>query len=442
MKTYLDLLKKLISFKSVSTDPAFKPGIVKTVNWLEKLLKANGFKVETASGFDNPIILASYIHNPSLKTCLIYGHYDVQPAFKEEGWFQDPFKLLVGEDRLYARGAVDNKGQITVHLASVFALIKEKKLGYNIKFLIEGNEETGSGKMEQYVDKYKKKLKADFALISDGELTQGLPVIELGYRGGFNTTLTIRTAGSDLHSGVFGGAAPSSAHVLVSLLAKLFNDDSRVTLPGFYDDVDELPKHQPETVINFDFDEYKRVTGAKAVLLADGEDYFLKTGLQPTVQITGIKSGFSGGGYRNAIPAESTVKINFRLVRSQDPKAVFSSLRKFIEVNVPDYADFVLELSDPYEGVKLKIDNEYVKKTVKVLEEAYSTKTVFKYVGGGLPIVTYFSEKLKIPVVSTPFANEDCNMHAVNENFLKSDLQKALKFSRIFLTKQPGHGKN
>ena len=109
---------------------------------------------------------------------------------------------------------------------------------------------------------------------------------------------------------------------------------------------------------------------------------------------------------------------------------------------MPDYADFVMELSDPYEGVKLNIDNEYVKKTVKVLEEAYGTKAVFKYVGGGLPIVTYFSEKLKIPVVSTPFANEDCNMHAVNENFLKSDLQKALKFSRIFLTKQPGHGKN
>jgi acetylornithine deacetylase/succinyl-diaminopimelate desuccinylase-like protein len=214
----------------------------------------------------------------------------------------------------------------------------------------------------------------------------------------------------------------------------MFDDHWLPKYPGFYDAalIPTKAEKQAGEKIGFDPAEYKRVTGAKTTLNEKGYDFFTQVGLRPSVQITGISSGFTGEGYRNAIPAKAVAKINFRLVKNQDPEKIMAGMEKFIKENLPDYASFELSAGDTHQGVKLDIDNKYIRDCAEKLKIAYGVEPIYRFVGGGLPIATDFSEILKIPVVSTPFANEDCNMHAVDENFLITDLQKALKFSTIF----------
>jgi len=434
MDKYKQLLPGYIKNKSISTDVAFKDGILGTVEWLRTQFTEGGFDVTVVEGYDNPIVVASYVADPSYKTCLIYGHYDVQPADLSEGWDSDPFVATERNGRFYCRGAIDNKGQNLVHVVSIIDLIKAGKLGYNVKFMIEGNEETGSPNLEQFLKDKKDLLQADFVMISDGELTANLPTIELGFRGGFNLTLTVTTSSTDLHSGMFGGAAPSSAHELAKLIAGLYDKDNQITIPGFYEGVDEITDEirANNERIPFSEEEYQKLSGAKGRLGEPGYDFYTQTALRPTIQVTGIKSGYTGDGYRNSIPASSTAKINFRLVLHQDPNAVIKLFTDYVKKAVPDYVDVVVEPSDPYDGIKLSPDSEYIKKAYQTLEEVYGRQPLYKYVGGGIPVVTYFNDLMGIPTVSVPLANEDCYMHAANENFTLDCLEKGLAFSQKF----------
>ena len=179
---YIKLLKEYISFQSVSTDQQFKPEMTKTAHWLNKQFTSRGFNVQLVEGYGNPIVIARYTVDEGLPTVLVYGHYDVQPATKEEGWQQSPFELLETSTKLFARGAVDNKGQCTIHMTTVFELIKQDNLGYNVVFMIEGDEETGSPDLPKFIEDYRDDLAADFALISDGEIIANKPMIETGFR--------------------------------------------------------------------------------------------------------------------------------------------------------------------------------------------------------------------------------------------------------------------
>jgi len=237
---YKKLLSKFVSFKSVSTDRAFQAEIEKAVLWLKKLLEENRFKVKIIRGFGNPIVLASYEVSHNVETCLIYGHYDVQPAAKNEGWRKDPFELFENRGRLYGRGVVDNKGQILIHIFAIANLIRQRRLAYNIKFLIEGNEETGSEGIFRFIKKYKQELASDFILISDGEIVGSYPTIELSFRGTFNLTLTVKTSKTDLHSGIYGGAVSNAAYELSKFLSLLYDRYNRVAIPGFYTGVDRI----------------------------------------------------------------------------------------------------------------------------------------------------------------------------------------------------------
>src|SRR5258706_413221 len=212
---YKKLVRELISLQSVSADPSKKEDCLKTAEWLSAFLKNAGFKSQIFEGYGNPIVLASIEIDPSFETCLIYGHYDVQPAEKEDGWDNDPFEVTEKNGKLFGRGIMDDKGQFFVHLITISNLIKEKKLKYNIKFIFEGNEETGSPFIEKFIQDNKDILTCDFILISDGEMTRGKPTIELGNRGILNWKLTVKTSNSDIHSGLYGGAAPNAIAELV-----------------------------------------------------------------------------------------------------------------------------------------------------------------------------------------------------------------------------------
>lgn len=438
MDKYRQLLPGYIKNKSVSTDPKFHDGILATVTWLKELFESGGLTVTVVDGYDNPLVVASYVADPNLQTCLIYGHYDVQPADASEGWDSDPFEAVERNGRFYCRGAIDNKGQNLIHIVSILSLIKEGKLGYNVTFMIEGNEETGSPNLERFITEHKDLLKADFVMISDGELTANLPTVELGFRGGFNLTLTLTTSTTDLHSGMFGGAAPNSAHELSKLIAGLYDSDNHVTIPNFYDGVDEITDEirKNNERIPFNEAEYRELSGAKGHLSEPGYDFYTQTALRPTIQVTGIKSGYTGDGYRNSIPASSMAKINFRLVLHQDPHATIKLFSDYVRSVVPDYVDVAVEPSDPYDGIKLSPDSTYVKKAFSVLTGVYGQEPLYKYVGGGIPVVTYFHDVLGIPAVSVPLANEDCRMHAANENYTVDCVEKALAFSRKFFAKE------
>lgn len=436
-ETYKKIVSDFIAFKSISTDPQFRKDIQTLVKYLQILFTSKDFKVEVIEGYGNPIIIAKYNVSAHAETCLIYGHYDVQPAVFADGWKSEPFVVEERENRLYARGIVDNKGQTLIHMATIFDLIESGNLKYNVTFMLEGDEETGSPYLEKFVNEHKEKLICNFYMISDGTVLGTNPVIEAGFRGGLNTTLRIRTAHSDMHSGMYGGAVPNSAHVLSTFISKLIDEHNQVQIPGFYNDVDEIPEEiiQNNNAVPFSMQELERITGVKKVVKEEQFDYYTQVSLRPTVQVTGMQSGYNGVGYRNSIAAESTVKINFRLVKSQKPEDIKNLYEQFIQENLPDYVSYILEAVDLHEGVKLNLDNTYVQESKKLLEECFGATCYYLFSGGGLPIVTYFDSILQVPGLLLPLGNEDCNMHAVDENFDISILDKGLRFSERFFSK-------
>lgn len=428
---YKKLVKKLIAFKTISADPNSYPECLKTVEFLAKYLTSIGFKTQIFEKYGNPIFFAEYMINPKFETCLIYGHYDVQPASLEDGWKTDPFKLVEKNGKLFGRGIMDDKGQLFVHIITIANLIKQKKLKYNIKFISEGNEEIGSNYIESFIKKHKAILASDFIMISDGEMSAGNPTIELGTRGVINCTLTFISSNNDLHSGLYGGAAPSSVKEAIKFINGLFDENRKLALEGFYNDVLPLDK---SVVIPFDLKTYKKNTGTKAILTEKGLDLYQQTGQRPTLEITGFSSGYTGVGYRNSIPAKTTVKFNFRLVNNQVPEKILEQFKKHIGEYMPGYITYKFEAEASTCPVRININNKYVLRAKKVLKEIFRKKVLHRYVGGTEPVIVFFDQILKKPQVLVPFANEDGMMHGMNENFALENIKKQMEFGEKFFS--------
>lgn len=433
---YKKLLSDFVKFESVSTDPIFKPKIRETANWLKETFEENGFSVHIIEGYGNPLVVAHYTVHQLLKTCLIYGHYDVQPASKEDGWKSDPFTLRQTSTRLFARGAVDNKGQIAIHMATIFSLIRNKILNYNVTFLIEGDEESGTGDIAGFLKENRKLINSDFVLISDGEITSCYPTLEAGFRGVLNATLTVETSDRELHSGLYGGAVPNAAHELAVLLDKLFDEENyTVSIPGFYDNVPDVSKVQMNETKNlpFSLSNIKNVTGIKNLLLEKGHNFHTQTGFRPTMQVTGLSSGYTGNGFRNSVPHNAIAKLNFRLVPEQNPKEIAKKIDTYIKKISPKHAKVTFKAGESSKGVRLNVINEYSGNVKNIMEKVYKKKVLVKHCGATLPIVTEIDTLLGVPQILAPLANEDCRMHAVDENYAIDHIKKGLELSfRLF----------
>lgn len=435
---YKKLLAEFVSFKSISTDASFKNEIKNTVYWLKKLFEGSGFTVEIWGGKKaNPVVFAEYKTAEDAKNVLVYGHYDVQPANKEDGWNDEPFELSEKDNRLVARGVVDNKGQVLVHIFTVLALIKGNKLKYNVQFVVEGNEETGGGDLPELLQQNKDKLKADYVLISDGEIAGGKPVVEYSLRGGFNSKLTYKTANTSVHSGIYGGAIPNAAHELNKLISKVHDENGKVKFDWFYADVDKIPTdlEKENAKILENTEEFLSQIGVKKFTPANDYDFYTQTGLQPTIQITGLKAGYTEDGYANIIPDSAEVRFNFRTVTSQKEDHIAKKFKAFIKENTPDYVEWTFETSDPYSSIKVDINSDQVAEVTKLLEKAFDDNVLKKPVGGGIPIVSDFKSILGKDTLLVSLGNEDCNMHGVNENFKVDLVKKGLKFSELFFGK-------
>lgn len=406
MEKYIKLLEKFVSIKSVSTDKSFVGEIEDASLFVANFTKLAGLSTKIIKGYDNPIILARTKNNPDFKTILIYGHYDVQPAKKEDGWTADPFMLTKKKEKLYGRGSADNKGQILIHLYTIAKLIAENKLGYNIIFLVEGAEETGSPNLRKFIDKYKTELACDCIVISDGDLETNLtPVLEKSFRGVANIELTLKTAKVDSHSGLYGGKIPNAGEELANIMSKMHGNNREILIPNFYKGVKKI-----------------------------GRD---KVGLEPAIEITSLISGYTGEGFRNSIPAKAVAKINIRSAPKQNPDELVKIFKKFVLDQKPKFAKIHFRTEKSSEGAILDLENSFAKKAKKLLENVYKKRVIIKNCGGTLPIVNYFQDILKTPQIMVPLANKDCAMHSALENISVEVIKKGLLFSYQFFAKIP-----
>ena len=442
MEEYRDILSKLVSFKSISTNDNFIEDIEYIVNFLEKLFRQIGFSVEIIRGYSNPILYASYVVDESYKTALIYGHYDVQPASIEDGWDSEPFELIEKDNRFYARGVADNKGQFLIYLVTITNLIKTNNLKYNIKFIIEGNEESGSPNLGKFLEDYKDTLKSDFVLFSDGELTSGVPTIDIGFRGVLNLTLTIQTSHKDNHSGLYGGAVPNPVAIFADIVSKIYKNNI-LCLPNLKNSIEDIRSLSTtygfdQTIKNIPFSEieFLQNTGAKTRLNKDLLNFYFQVGYFTSAEVTGLVSGYTGEGYKNAIPGKLIAKINFRISPFHSVKEVLLSFEKFLQQSVPNYVDYKIDASnESVDPIIIEKNNEYIQKAVEDIRKTYNLNPSLKFSGAIVPICGLFQTNLGInKIISVGIANEDCNMHGANENLSVSSIANAIKFAELFLS--------
>jgi len=439
MEEFYELLTQFVALKSVSTDTACKKDIEKTVSWLKALFESHDFDVTVFRDDVNPIVFAQYVVDPKAETCLVYGHYDVQPADAANGWYGDPFVLMEKDEKLFGRGVVDNKGQVLTHMYSVFSLIKRKKLKYNVKFIIEGDEETGGMGIGDLLraEQEKGTFKADHVMISDGEMPYR-PVLTASFRGVCNVTIRYKTAKNNLHSGLFGGTVPNAAEELAVLVSKMHNAEGVSMIPGFYSDDDMMKPEIRKQCI--EMDEHKsnmlKETGIKRYFLGDEEGFCSTVGFRSMHTASGFSSGYTGKGYSNIVPSTAEVRINFRLAASQTPNGAIKLLEVFVSKHTPEYvAAEITNVETSVPPVKVDLSSPMHQHVMKLLEKTYGEKVLVDYCGATLPVVADIQQVIGVDPLLVSLANDDCNMHGVNENFDKTLLEKGFVFSQSFFGK-------
>ncbi|PJA12635.1 hypothetical protein CO112_01750 [Candidatus Dojkabacteria bacterium CG_4_9_14_3_um_filter_150_Dojkabacteria_WS6_41_13] len=432
---YKKQVTELVSKQSISTDPAFASGIEGAVEWLKKYFTDNGFVFERVDGYGHPIVIAKYTVSADKKTFFVYGHYDVQPANKEDGWDADPFVLTEKDGKLLGRGVVDNKGQFMIHLVSIIELIKAGKLTKNIVFVVEGDEETGGGGISKLFEERPELFKADQYIISDGEMPYK-PVITASFRGTFNLTVKVTTAANNMHSGLYGGAAPSATVVASQLVARMYDDNNRLVLKGFYDK--DLVPTVEELQLCKDMDGVKmktlEQTGVKKWFLGKNNSFCEVVGFTTMIVPSGINGGYTGSGYSNIVPATAFIKLNTRLAANQSVETVQNMIRQYLVENTPDYATAeIVDVQSDNAPIKVDITSSMHKKAIALLEEVYGDKVLIDFCGATLPIVIDIKRVFGVDPVLISLANDDCNMHGVNENYDIRLIKKGLEFSeRLF----------
>jgi acetylornithine deacetylase/succinyl-diaminopimelate desuccinylase-like protein len=353
---------------------------------------------------------------------LCYGHYDVQPADPLDEWHTPPFEPTERDGNIYARGAVDDKGQVWAQLKALESLLASKKaLPLNVRVLFEGEEEVGGEGIAAYVASKPADLKADFALISDTELfAPGLPTLCVGLRGMIYTELEVRGAKTDLHSGMYGGAAPNPFVALSQIIAKLKDEDGHILIPAFYDGV--IPPSPEELVawqsLPFDEEQY-RITevGSKQLVGESGYSVLERTWARPTLDVHGMPGGFTGAGAKTVIPARASAKVSMRLVPGMTPTKAFAQFKNYVEKIAPAGVGIEVRLIHTGDPCLVPVDNPYIKAATRALGEVWGKNTVFIRSGGSIPIVGDFAKHLGLPSVMMGFGLPDDNLHAPNEKF-------------------------
>jgi len=420
---FLEDLKALLRVPSISTLPEHKDDCRKTAEILAADLKSIGFDntklVETEG---HPLVYADWLHADGKPTVLIYGHYDVQPVDPIDEWLSPPFEPTERDGNIYARGAVDDKGQVVAQVKALESLMAAYgKFPLNVRVLLEGEEEVGGEGIAKFVASKPPELQADFALVSDTELfAPGLPTLCVGLRGMIYTEIEVKGAKSDLHSGMYGGAAPNPFVSLAQVLAKLKDEEGHILIPGFYDDIIPPSPEELKAWHSLPFDEeHYRISevGSKKLVGEPGYSVLERTWARPTLDVHGIPGGFTGAGAKTVIPAKALAKVSMRLVPGMTPAKSFDQYKKYVESVVPVGVEVEVRLIHSGDPCLIPVNNKYIQAATRALHEVWGKDTVFIRSGGSIPIVGDFDRHLGIPSVMMGFGLPDDNIHAPNEKF-------------------------
>jgi len=421
---FLAELKDLLRIPSVSTLPQHKTDIERAADFLAAQMRTIGLEhVEVIKTAGHPLVYADWLRAAGKPTALCYGHYDVQPPDALNEWTTPPFEPTERNQNLYARGAVDDKGQMFMHLKALESLMKSGggKLPINVRLLLEGEEEVGGEAIAKYVKENPQKLKADFALVSDTEMyAPDLPTLCVGLRGMVYTEVEARGAKVDLHSGMYGGAAPNPFVALAQIIAKLKDENGRILIPGFYDSVISPSADELDSWKSLPFDEkdyLEHEVGSSELTGEAGYSVAERTWSRPTVDVHGMPGGFVGSGAKTVIPAKASAKISMRLVPNQNPEEIFKRYSDYVHSITPRGIQISIRQLSGADPMLIRTDNHYVQAAKDAMKEVFGKDTVFIRSGGSIPVVADFEKHLHIPSVMMGFGLPDDNLHAPNEKF-------------------------
>jgi acetylornithine deacetylase/succinyl-diaminopimelate desuccinylase-like protein len=421
---FLSELKDLLRIPSISTLEEHKSDVRRAAEYVANELGRIGMEnVEVIPTNGHPLVYADWLHASGKPTALMYAHYDVQPPDPLNEWVSPPFEPAERNNNIYARGAVDDKGQLWMQVKALEALMKAGtgKLPINVKVLIEGEEEVGGESIAAHVRKEKTRLKADFALVCDTELfAPDLPTLCVGLRGLVYTEIEAVGAKTDLHSGMYGGAAPNPLFGLIEIISKLKDAKGHVLIPGFYSKV-KAPSHDELKAwkkLPFNQEHYrKREVGSTVLTGEPGYSVLYRTWARPTLEVHGMPGGFTAPGAKTVIPAKASAKVSMRLVPNQDADDILTRYQKYVKKLTPKGIQTNIKIWSKGPACVVGTDNKYIKAATDAMHDVFKKDTVFIRSGGSIPIVTDFQDVLKIPSVMMGFGLPDDNLHAPNEKF-------------------------
>ena len=401
---FLEGLKTFLRIPSVSTLPEHKPDIRRAAEFCWNELRGGGLDsvelIETEGR--NPLVYAEWLAAPGKPTLLLYGHYDVQPPDPLDEWISPPFEPAVRGENLYARGASDDKGQTYILFKAVESLLRiSGRLPVNIRFLVEGEEETGGEHIGEYVASKPARLKADAAVICDTEMfAPELPTLCVGLRGIVYGELHVQGANHDLHSGQYGGAAPNPVQAAAEILCALKDRDGHILIPGFYDRVRPPSAKEREAWARLPFDDVP---------------IFERLWARPTLEVHGIRGGFTGEGVKTVIPARAVAKLSARLVADQRPEEAEAQIKEAVRRACPRGVTAEFRALHSAAPSLVDPDNPYIRASAEAMKQIFGKDTVYVRSGGSIPIVGLFQQRLGIPSVMMGFGLPDDNIHAPNE---------------------------
>jgi acetylornithine deacetylase/succinyl-diaminopimelate desuccinylase-like protein len=439
---FLDELLDLLRIPSVSADPAYAKDVRRMAEATAEHLKKVGLDhVEICETAGHPIVYAEKMVNPKAPTVLVYGHYDVQPPDPLELWDSPAFEPVVKKTKLhpegaiFARGACDDKGQFFMHVKAFEIMTQAGSLPCNVKFMIEGEEEVGSKNLETFCKENKKKLACDVVLISDTSIIDNqTPSLTVGLRGLCYMEVEVTGPSKDLHSGLYGGAVANPINVLCSMVASLHDDKRRITIKGFYDDVQKVSSKERKAMNEAPYDEkmYMRSLNVNDLMGEKGYTTIERTGIRPSLDLNGIWGGYIGEGAKTVLPSKAFAKISMRLVPDQDPKKIEKLFQKHFESLAPKSVKVKVTAHHGGYPVVVPTNSVEYKAAEKALEKAFGKKPLPQRGGGSIPIVAMFDQVLKAKSVLMGFGLDSDDIHSPNEHYGLFNYYKGIETIPLF----------
>jgi acetylornithine deacetylase/succinyl-diaminopimelate desuccinylase-like protein len=418
---FLNELLDLLRIPSISADSQYKGDVARCATAVkDSLLQAGCTHAEICPTDGHPIVYGEIIIDPAKPTVLVYGHYDVQPADPLDLWHSGPFEPVIKEGKIFARGACDDKGQMFMHVKALEVMAKTNTLPCNVKLMIEGEEEVGSSNLGMFLENNKEKLKADIVLVSDTSMiSMEHPSLETGLRGLAYMEVEVTGPNRDLHSGVYGGAVANPINILCKMIASLHDENNHITIPAFYDKVDNLSDAEKAALNNapFDLQEYKDELGVADVWGEKGYSTLERTGTRPTLDVNGIWGGYTGEGAKTVLPSKAFAKISMRLVPHQNSDEIAAIFQQHFESIALASVKVKVTAHHGGEPVVTPKDSKAYQAAAKAIQTTFGKEPIPTRGGGSIPIIALFEKILGLKTVLMGFGLDNDNIHSPNEKY-------------------------